>query len=378
MLRNMIPQNDSAKPSDLYQIKVNAQQINFSMQQADLLRSVFDPYYILLKQSLNKTIWQKLRFVTDQLSTKPNNYYGAYLWGSVGTGKTMLMELFYQSLISASVPVYKVHFNQFMRDVHDQLHEAGTRNPVKKLTQQLAKRYAVLCLDEFFVEDIADAMILAQLLNALLQHRVIIIITSNIAPDLLYANGLQRQKFMPAIRLLKTSLEVIDLDAGRDYRLGYGVAEGSYFYGDNTRQQVLNAISRLAERTIEHLKPGQLQLNQRKLSYALLLELSGLSAKLIVFDFDVLCGSGRSVRDYLLITRQYDIIAILELPVLGQADEDKSRRFIALIDEVYNQGMRLIIEAETDIDQIYQGSLLTQPFKRTVSRIRQVCATLRE
>ena len=392
------------KPSDLYHALVHHQSVQPSALQLAVLCDVMDPYFSVLSQSLRRSIWHRLRFVADQ---RPGA--GIYLWGGVGTGKTMLMDLLDQALCRAGIKVWKVHFNTFMRTIHDQLHGyAGQKNPLAVVVRRLTRSYAVLCLDEFFVEDIADAMILAQLLQALLQHRVTIMITSNTAPKQLYADGLQRSKFLPAIHLLQDQLQVVRLDAVQDYRLGSfrpytgnkksksegnkgkdkdkdkGTEESiredlpkidSYFYGTHSAQQTWMLISKVANQQIQQFTPGTVWVQARPLDFLLRLTLSKAAGNLmIMFDFAVLCGAGRSVRDYLELAGQCAVVILWNVPILRFADEDKARRLIALIDELYQQKVKLIIQAEVRVDQLYQGVLLQHAFLRTISRIRQMCA----
>ena len=291
----------------------------------------------------------------------------------------MLMHVFKQALSEAGVKVWQVHFNAFMRLIHDQLHHyAGRKNPLDVVTRGLVRSYAVLCLDEFFVEDIADAMILTQLLQALLRHRITMMLTSNTAPHQLYADGLQRPKFLPAIHLLQNRLDIVCLDAKQDYRLVYSRKNGSkssrYFLKTQDTQAIFATLGDLANRNIYQFAPASIQVQGRTLDYLLRQTMPASRKLMMAFDFAHLCGSGRSVRDYLQLASQVAVLALWHVPVLHHRDEDKARRLIALIDELYNQQVKLVIQAEVTVGQLYQGVLLQQPFQRTVSRIRQMCA----
>lgn len=294
-----------------------------------------------------------------------NGVRGLYLWGRVGRGKTYIVDTFYDCLPFATKQ--RIHFHNFMRHTHAELrnfkHEA---DPLKLVAERWAARQRVLCLDEFHVGDITDAMLLAKLLEALLGHGVTLIATSNEAPDELYAGGLQRDRFLPAIAMLKQSLEVFELAGETDYRLR-ALEQAPVFYCCAPRE----CESHLA-RSFEAMTSGAaadfspLEIEGRDI--ATVRHADGVAW----FEFDALCGGPRSAIDYIEIARCHHTVIVADVPRLGVDDNDAARRFINLIDELYDRNVNLIMSAAAEPEDLYHGGKLAKPFLRTASRLREM------
>lgn len=290
---------------------------------------------------------------------------GAYLWGDVGRGKTFIMDLFCDSLPPEQRLRY--HFHRLMYRVHGRLKTLQDQPaPLETIAAEFASQARVICFDEFFVTDIADAMILGNLLDALFRRGVALVATSNIPPDDLYRDGLQRQRFLPAIALIRQHTEVVQVDGGVDYRLRLLESAGIYH----------TPLDTAAEASLEHwfqaLAPdagsaGQvMEINGRDV------HLRRRAAGVAWFDFAVLCDGPRSQDDYIEIARAFQAVIVSGVPVLGTTREDAARRFIALVDEFYDRRVKLIISAAAAVDGLYQGSRLAREFRRTRSRLLEM------
>ena len=298
----------------------------------------------------------------SRLWRPPQPVTGLYLWGGVGRGKTFLMDLFYASL--GTTQKRRIHFHRLMSEVHAQLRElSDTEDPLDKVAENLAGPIRVLCFDEFFVSDIGDAMILGRLLRGLFERGVTLVATSNVKPDDLYAGGLQRERFLPAIDLLNAKLDVVELDSGTDYRLRVMAQAGTFFLtGADTVTDQLNAY-------VRRIAPGATAAGE-------VLEIRGRpiptirTAKGVAwFDFDALCEGPRSQEDYIEIARCYQTVVISDVPVLNRSREDAARRFIALVDEFYDRRVKLILSAAARPVELYTGERLAFEFERTQSRL---------
>ena len=296
------------------------------------------------------------------IGTSQPDVRGLYIWGDVGRGKTFLMDLFYDTL---SIPdKQRIHFHRMMREVHKRLRAArGEEDPLDVVAESFAVEIRVLCFDEFFVSDIGDAMILGRLLDGLFRRGVTLITTSNSPPSQLYRDGLQRERFLPAIKLLEKHTNVIELDAGIDYRLRLLQREGTFFISkaDDTEQRLLHCFQQIAPGKIEASKVLDILGRPIATIYA---------AKGVAwFDFMVLCGEQRSQQDYIEIARCYQSVVISDIPQLTSALDDPARRFIALVDEFYDRRVKLILSSAVSTDSLYQGTRLRFEFERTRSRL---------
>lgn len=287
---------------------------------------------------------------------------GLYVWGGVGRGKTWLMDLFFHSL-----PIkdkQRSHFHRFMQSVHDELKKHRDRaDPLELVAEKLAHRTRILCFDELFVSDIADAMLLGNLFRALFDHGVTLVATSNVPPDGLYKDGLQRARFLPAIKLLKEHLHVEHLDNGADYRLRLLERAATWLdaRAPDTEQrmsQLFGAMGGEAEK-----KSSTLTLNHRRLTARR--QADGA----IWFEFKELCDGPRGQADYIEIARCFHTVFLSHVPVLGAEHEDQARRFISLVDEFYDRNVKLVVAAAAPVQTLYQGSRLSFEFERTCSRL---------
>jgi cell division protein ZapE len=293
---------------------------------------------------------------------------GLYIWGGVGRGKTFLMDLFFETLAVSAKK--RFHFHRMMHDVHERL--ARLRNvedPVERVATDIARNTQVLCFDEFFVSDIADAMLLGRLLEGLFQRGVTLVATSNSAPDDLWKDGLQRQRFLPAIEALKRHTKVIHMAAGTDYRLRLLQKAGTFLtpHDASAQEKLQHYFDGSASSVISRRQA--IVVNGRKIR-------TECSAKGIVwFDFKSVCDGPRSQNDYIEIARWYPTVIVSAVPVFDAAHENQARRFIALVDEFYDRRVKLIVSAATTPDRLYQGRRLGFEFERTVSRLVEMQST---
>ena len=287
---------------------------------------------------------------------------GVYLWGGVGRGKTWLMDLFYSSLTIAQKR--RTHFYRFMQEVHADLKRLkGMQSPLEGVADKVAKKAQVICFDELFVSDIADAMILAGLFDALIRRGVALVFTSNVKPKDLYKGGLQRERFVPTIALLEKHCDVIAVDGGVDYRLRQLTAASIYLpAGDaDTQKKLEELFDDLSDDDVE--TDGTITINHRKIK--VLRE----SENVIWFDFAALCEGPRSPADYISIASEYQSVIISGVPVLHDTADNAARRFISVIDEFYDRGVNVVISAAVAPTELYQGEKLKFEFQRTASRL---------
>jgi cell division protein ZapE len=287
---------------------------------------------------------------------------GVYLWGGVGRGKTWLMDLFFQSLPFKDKE--RSHFHRFMQYVHDELKRHRDRaDPLELVAEKVAKRTRVLCFDELFVSDIADAMLLGNLFRGLFDRGVTLVATSNVPPDDLYKEGLQRARFLPAIRLLKENTEVVHMDGGTDYRLRLLERAATWFddTAPDTRQTLLQLFQAIAG--VSGTPDHSLTLNHRKLHAV------RQAADVIWFEFKELCDGPRGQADYIELAQCYHTVFLSKVPRLGPEQENQARRFITLVDEFYDRSVKLIVSAAFPVHELYRGSRLKFEFERTQSRL---------
>lgn len=290
---------------------------------------------------------------------------GLYFWGGVGRGKTWLMDLFYECLPFRRK--LRLHFHRFMQRVHDDLRALpGEENPLDIVADHIARDARVLCFDEFFVTDITDAMILGNLFRALFARGVTLVTTSNIVPDRLYENGLQRERFLPAIALLNQYCDVINVDGGTDYRLR--ALERAELYHTPLSAQ---ADTALAAAFVEiagqpGMGAGEIEVLERFIT------VRNRSEDVLLCDFAALCDGPRSQNDYIEIARLYHTVLISDVPVMGAKNDDCARRFINLIDEFYDRHVKVVLSAEAPLMALYEGGRLNFEFERTKSRLLEM------
>jgi cell division protein ZapE len=287
---------------------------------------------------------------------------GLYLWGGVGRGKTLLMDWFYESLRCPRRD--RTHFYRFMRQVHAELRTVARRTaPLEIVAQRLAQHARVICLDEFFVADIADAMILAGLIEGLFRRGVTLVATSNVPPQDLYKDGLQRQRFLPAIDLLQAHVDVVHLDGGTDYRLRQ--LEMAPTYLDSSREQTAAQMSRRFTALAGGSVAGPSVLSIEDRPVAALATAPGMAW----FEFSELCEGPRSQNDYIELAHSYHTLFISNIPVFTPHNENAARRFIMLIDELYDRGVKVVVSAAAAPATLYRGERLQFEFERAASRL---------
>lgn len=290
---------------------------------------------------------------------------GIYIWGKVGRGKTFLMDSFFNALPFKHK--IRLHFHRFMHNIHAQLKQyQGKTDPLRKIAKAFAKKYKVLCFDEFHVSDITDAMILAELFKAFFQEKVVIVATSNVEPRYLYPNGLQRDKFLPTIDLIYTHMEVLQLGGQKDYRLQY-LSQSKCYHFPLTASAEAECAKAFHALTVKQNEPVRsIVLCDRDVPVI------ECADSVVWFSFAVLCESARSSEDYIEIAEYFDTVIISEVPQMGEVHEAAAKRFMHLIDELYDRHVTLIVSAEVPIEALYTGSLLKETFVRTQSRLREM------
>jgi cell division protein ZapE len=289
---------------------------------------------------------------------------GVYMYGGVGRGKSFLMDCFFQA-----VPLTRktrLHFHEFMREVHRELQELkGVQNPLDELGKRISRRFRLICFDEFHVADVTDAMILHRLLESLFANRVSIVATSNFHPDGLYPNGLHRDRILPAIELLKRQLEVINVDAGIDYRSR--TLEHVQLYhmplGPEADAALERAFEELAEARDEdprlHIEHREIRARRR-------------AGGVVWFDFRTLCGGPRSQNDYLELATRFHTLLLSDVPQMHPRSSAEARRFTWLIDVLYDRRVKLVLSAAVPPEQLYTEGQLSHEFPRTVSRLTEM------
>lgn len=290
---------------------------------------------------------------------------GLYMWGGVGRGKTWLMDMFFQAIPGKRKQ--RLHFHRFMLRVHQELTELqGQSDPLQTVANRFKSETDLLCFDEFFVSDITDAMLLGTLIEALFARGITLVATSNIPPDELYRNGLQRTRFLPAIALIKQHCEVMNVDAGVDYRLRTLTSAHLWMMPLNqaTSQEMERMFIALSG-SARADKPV-LDINHRQLPTL------GVANGVVAMDFNILCGEGRSQHDYIELSRRFHSVLLYDVPVMIYKSEDQARRFLALVDEFYERHVKLVISAEISLFEIYQGAKLKFEYQRCVSRLQEM------
>lgn len=355
-------QSTKKNPLARYKADLEAERILPDPLQAEAIR-VLDQLYTRLFAEQN--IWCKFKkwfgFKTVIKSL--------YLWGPVGSGKTYLMDTFCHSLPNAWVQ--RQHFQEFMRFVHQELiRYQGQQDPLARIAQRFAKKTKVLCFDEFFVEDIGDAMLLGNLLKRFFSLGLILVTTSNSEPSELYKNGLLRERFMPTIALLEEYCDIIEVNNEIDYRLCSESLGGAYFWPLN------EASSRALTQAFERYSKSQPLIETEFLLNGRSLKVLARTADVLKVDFAELCYKPQAGADYLSLAAQFHTIIVANVPIMSADNENSAKRFIKAIDVFYNQKIRLIISANADIENLYQGRLLKEDFKRTASRLYEMTHSL--
>ncbi|AHF04968.1 hypothetical protein MARPU_14785 [Marichromatium purpuratum 984] len=289
---------------------------------------------------------------------------GLYFWGGVGRGKTHLMDWFVEGL---ELPgKRRMHFHHFMREVHGHLARLPRQtDPLDRVAELMCRDLRVLCLDEFLVTDITDAMLLYGLLKAMFARGVTLVTTSNTPPDDLYRNGLQRQSFLPAIDLINRHTDVFELDGGQDYRLQTLMREGVYVLaGEDGDARLAIDFDELSGG--HRVAASWLEVNGRTI------EARALGSNVAWFDFDALCATPRSTADYIEIARDYLTVLISGVPQLGPGCDAAARRFLHLVDELYDRRVKLVLSVDVPLDQLYAGGMTDFAHARLLSRLQEM------
>jgi cell division protein ZapE len=296
-----------------------------------------------------------------RLFAAPEVPRGVYLFGGVGRGKSLLMDSFF-----ATVPIrrkVRVHFHAFMRDVHASLARLKEEaDPLAKVAAHIASRYRLVCFDEFHVNDIADAMILGRLLSGLFDGGVVLVMTSNYAPDDLWAHGLMRERFLPAIALIRQRLDMVEVDAGVDYRLR------TLEHVQTFHVPAGPAADAAMSRSFEAMRGGPDEASELAID-GRVIAARRRAGSVIWFDFSALCDGPRSQRDYLELARRFAVVFVSDIPRMGVDTADQARRFTWLIDILYDHRVKLVASAAVPADALYTQGPHAGEFPRTVSRL---------
>ncbi len=348
------------KPSAYYLEQIKAHGMVEDASQLAILQH-FDRLYDEL--TIKKNLSTKLKSYF-----KPTRIKGMYLWGEVGRGKTFLVDCFVDCL--NSVPKTRLHFHQFMRQVHEELKQMqGSVDPLKKIAKKFSREFKVLCLDEFIVSDITDAMILGELLAALFAEGVCLVTTSNTVPNQSYNNGLQRERFLAAIKLLEQQTEVLHLRNSKDYRLRH-LSQAGVYYTPLNAQSAQKMQATFATITQGHaVTQNAVEVLGRKI------HVLQRSTHAIWFDYNELCGTQRSQNDYLVLAKQFPMMFMSDIPVITAKQRDLVINFIKLIDVLYDNKIRLIISAAANPLELYPEGPEAAQYQRTASRLIEMLSS---
>ncbi len=306
--------------------------------------------------------WQKLMSKKVEMPQPPK---GLYFWGGVGRGKTYLMDAFFDALPTDRK--MRVHFHRFMYRVHDELKRLGeVENPLSKVADLFKQEADIVCFDEFFVSDITDAMILATLLQEMFKRQMVLVATSNIEPQNLYRNGLQRARFLPAIDMILARCHVLNVDSGVDYRLRT-LEQAEIYHYPLDEQASINLNTYYQQLTAERKSVAhKIDINHRQINVI------EASDGVLHASFEQLCQTARSQNDYIELSRIYHTVLLADVRQMNRKIDDAARRFIALVDEFYERNVKLIISAEVEMDALYSEGQLEFEFKRCVSRLTEM------
>ena len=320
-------------------------------------------YAEALEREAREAAWHRRALRRFMPASRPSR--GLYLWGGVGRGKSHLVDMFYDCLPMARKR--RVHFHRFMQSVHSELAEfAGARNPLQRITSRWAGDVRALCLDEFLVHDIADAMLLSGLLEGMLGTGACMVITSNQPPGELYQNGLQRERFLPAIALIERQLEVLEIDSDQDYRLR-ALTQVALFFDAKQAD-----ADRRMRQSFERLAPtagvsgAVLHLLGRDI------ETRCMADDVVWLEFSALCGSARSAHDYVELSSEFHAVLIGNVPQMNAERDDEARRFVSLVDALYDCCVKVVMSSVAALDSLYAGTALAREFQRTTSRLREM------
>lgn len=349
---------DPRGPSDRYVEAISSGQFMPDEEQAAAVHALNEVWLkLVLRYETSRKGFGRFR-----QGQSPN---GVYMWGGVGRGKTWLMDQFFES-----VPFrrkMRMHFHHFMQRVHRELNDLqGQRDPLEQVADRIHRDAVVICFDEFFVSNVIDAMILSDLFAMLFERGITLIATSNIMPDGLYKNGIQRDRFLPAIEMLKKYTSVLNVDAGVDYRLRV-LKQADLFrtpLSDDSENWLARRFAALSQQHVISDEP--ITVNNRHI------QIRGHTEDLLWCDFDELCLKPRSAADFIELAKSYNTVLVGRVPILDDNVNDPTRRFIYLVDEFYDRRVKLIVTAQQSILQLYSGTKLAFEIERTRSRLLEM------
>jgi cell division protein ZapE len=354
----------ASTPWQKYQYDLNSSDFQPDLAQEIAVKELQRLFVDLTEPEKEPGWWIKLQFILGR-NIANTSTQGIYFWGGVGRGKTYLMDTFYECLPFERK--LRIHFHRFMHRVHEELKGlAGQSDPLKIIATNFSRQYKVICFDEFFVSDIADAMILGTLMQELFARHIVLVATSNIVPDELYRNGLQRSRFIPAIELIKHHTTIVNVDSGIDYRLrALEQAEIYHFPLDTQATQNLELyFQQLAPQASHH--EGSIAVLGRQIATL------HCADGVVMFEFSALCDGPRSQTDYMEISRCYHSVLIANVQQMGQSTDDIARRFIAMVDEFYERNVKLIMSAQVPLEELYTQGNLDFEFRRCLSRLQEM------
>lgn len=366
MVKHMLPLPEEGCSPFVWYAKIRAMPgFEFDSAQADVIARLESLFQALVEfKKVRARPFGKTEILGHTVLPQPPLPRGLYLWGGVGRGKSLLMDVFFAGLPFKRKS--RMHFHAFMQDVHRQLGELkGEADPLAAVAQRIATQTRVLCFDEFHVSDIADAMILGRLFGFLINRGVVMVVTSNYPPDGLYPNGLQRTSFLPTIALLQQTLEIINLDGGRDHRQRLLTLAPLYLV------PLGEAAEKRLDRMFIELAAGREQNTMLDIAGYRLQSLR-CAPNVVWFDFAVLCGDQRSQVDYLYIARKFETVLISGIPVLGVAQAAEARRLTWLVDVFYDYRVKLIVSAAAAPTELYVEGEQAREFLRTASRLQEM------
>lgn len=355
--------NPCFTPIERYKNDLEREDFSYDEAQEHAVKQLQRLYDDLLKWQENKQ-----RSLLKRLFSKPPTPpKGLYFWGGVGRGKTYLVDTFYETLPIKNK--WRLHFHRFMQRVHSELKQLQQKSdPLITVADRIAAETDVICFDEFFVQDITDAMLLGKLFEYLFERQVVLVATSNIVPDDLYKNGLQRARFIPAIKLIKQHCAVVNVDSGIDYRLRT-LTQAKLFHvpnDDQADQLLVESFHNLAPEKGCAFESHAVEIEGRAI------QVRGECDDVVFFDFSDICKTARSQTDYMEIAQLYHAVIISNVEQMGRHNDDVARRFIALVDEFYERRVKLILSAQQPIDMLYSEGQLSFEFRRCVSRLQEM------
>ena len=360
-----LPQSMQMTPIERYQQDLKRPDFFHDAAQENAVRHLQRLYEDLLRVEPPQKKSTLARMLGRKTTAQPVK--GLYFWGGVGRGKTYLVDTFYDALPFEDK--MRTHFHRFMKRVHEELRAlAGEKNPLPIIAARFADEFRVICFDEFFVSDITDAMILGGLFEELFRHGVTLVATSNIVPDELYKDGLQRARFLPAIALLKEHTEVVNVDSGIDYRLR-ALEQAELYHWPLSPEVDAKLDKSFRSLLLENCKIVE--------NEVLMIENREIIARktgndVAWFDFRAICDGPRSQNDYIELGKVYSAVILSNVEQMDAYREDMARRFVNLVDEFYDRSVKLIISAEVRLEELYTGNRLQFEFQRTLSRLQEM------